>query len=175
MPVHIVFLELIIDPACSIAYEAEPEEADLMARPPRAANTPLFGTGEIIFSLLQGLISLVGIIFVFGWSLYRGNSDELVRTLTFATLVLCMVGLIFLNRSRSQIFWSTLSLPNRAFWWVVAGALGFLAAVIYVPSASEIFRFTPIGWNSFMVPLTAGALVVVCLEIAKTYFPKDLV
>jgi len=174
-PVHIVFLELIIDPACSIAFEAEAEEADLMARPPRAANAPLFGIGQIVFSLLQGLISLMGIISVFGWSLYRGDSEELVRTLTFATLVLCMVGLIFVNRSRSQSFWSTLGVPNRAFWWVVAGALGFLGAVIYIPPARDIFRFTAMDWNSFIVPIGAGALVIFCLEIAKTYFPRDLV
>jgi len=174
-PVHIVFLELIIDPACSIAFEAEAEETDLMTRPPRAANAPIFGSGQIVFSLLQGVISLTGIISVFGWSLYRGDSEELVRTLTFATLVLCMIGLIFVNRSRSQSFWSTLGLPNRAFWWVVAGASGFLAAVIYVAPARDIFRFTTIGWNSFIVSLGAGALVVFCLEIAKTYFPRDLV
>ena len=86
-----------------------------------------------------------------------------------------MIGLIFVNRSRSQSFWSTLGLPNRAFWWVVAGASGFLAAVIYVAPARDIFRFTTIGWNSFIVSLGAGALVVFCLEIAKTYFPRDLV
>jgi len=175
MPVHIVFLELIIDPACSVAFEAEAEETDLMTRPPRAGDAPVFGIGQIVFSLMQGLISLIGIISVFGWSLHRGDSEELVRTLTFATLVLCMVGLIFVNRSRSQSFWRTLRLPNRAFWLVVGGALSFLAAVIYLPPVRDIFRFTAIGWNSFMVRLSAGTLVVFFLEIAKNYFARDLV
>jgi Ca2+-transporting ATPase len=167
-PVHIVFLELIIDPACSIAFEAEPEEADLMARPPRDANAPLFGTGQIVFSLLQGSISLLVILFVFAFSLYRGDGEAHVRTLTFATLVLCMVGLILVNRSRSQNFWRTLRLPNRAFWWVIGGALSFLAAVIYIPQAREIFRFAELDWSDLMIPLGAGALAVLCLETIKS-------
>jgi Ca2+-transporting ATPase len=167
MPVHIVFLELIIDPACSIAFEAEAEEADLMTRPPRAAEAPVFGAGQIFFSLLQGLISLMGIVSVFGCSLYRGDSEELVRTLTFATLVLCMVGLIFVNRSRSQSFLSTLRLPNRAFWLVVGGALSFLGGVIYLPQARSIFRFAEPDWSDFIIFLLAGALVTVCLESTK--------
>ena len=61
-PVHIVFLELIIDPACSIAFEAEPEEADVMARPPRNPNAPLFRMGQIVFSLFAGFISLMAIL-----------------------------------------------------------------------------------------------------------------
>ena len=68
-PVHIVFLELIIDPACSIAFEAEPEEADVMARPPRNPNAPLFGMGQIVFSLFAGFISLMAVLLVFGFSL----------------------------------------------------------------------------------------------------------
>ena len=65
-PVHIVFLELIIDPACSIAFEAEPEEANLMDRPPREPNAPLFGMGQIAFSLFEGFISLLAVLLVFG-------------------------------------------------------------------------------------------------------------
>jgi len=171
-PVHIVFLELIIDPACSIAFEAEAEEADLMARPPRADDAPLFGVSQIVFSLLQGLISLLAILFVFGWSLYRGDGEAAVRTLTFATLVLCMVGLIFINRSRSQAFWRTLRLPNRALWWVVGGALIFLAAVIYIPQAREIFRFAALEWTDLIIAIAAGWLVVLCLEAIKSLRPK---
>jgi P-type Ca2+ transporter type 2C len=172
-PVHIVFLELIIDPACSIAFEAEPAEADLMARPPRAADAPLFGTGQIVFSLLQGSISLLVVLAVFGFSLYRGDGAAHVRTLTFATLVLCMVGLILVNRSRSQNLWRALRLPNRAFRWVIGGALSFLAAVIYIPQAREIFRFDALEWTELAIPLGAAALVVLCLETIKGLSPAN--
>ena len=166
-PVHIVFLELIIDPACSIAFEAEPEEADVMERPPRNPNAPLFGIGQIVFSVFEGFVGLLAVLLVFGFSLYRGYSEAEVRTLTFATLVVAMLGLILVNRSRSQNFWRALRLPNRAVWWVVGGALSFLAGLIYVPQARAIFRFAQLEWTDLMIPIGAAGLAVLCLEIAK--------
>jgi Ca2+-transporting ATPase len=166
-PVHIVFLELIIDPACSIAFEAEPEETDVMARPPRNSNAPLFGMGQILFSLFEGLVGLLAVLSVFGFSLYRGYGEAEVRTLTFATLVIAMLGLIIVNRSWSQNFWSALRMPNRAVWWVVGGALSFLAGLIYVPQARAIFRFAQLEWTDLMIPIGAASLAVVCLEIVK--------
>jgi len=166
-PVHIVFLELIIDPACSITFEAEPEELDVMNRPPREPNAPLFGMGQIAFSLFEGFISLLAVLLVFGFYYYLGYGEAKVRTVTFATLVVGMLGLIFVNRSRSQNLWRTLRLPNAAVWWVVGGALSFLAGVIYIPQAREIFRFAELEWSDLMVTIGVGGLAVLCLEIAK--------
>ena len=98
-----------------------------MQRPPRDPKAPLFGMGRIFFSLFEGFIVLLAVLLVFGFSLYRGYGEDEVRALTFASLVVGMLGLIFVNRSRSQNLWRALRLPNRAFWWVVGGALSFLA------------------------------------------------
>jgi Ca2+-transporting ATPase len=166
-PVHIVFLELIIDPACSVAFEAEPEEVDAMARPPRSPDAPLFGMGQIVFSLFAGFISLIAILLVFGFSLYHGYGEAAVRTLAFATLVTTMLGLILVNRSHSLNLWRALRLRNRAVWWVVGGALSFLAGVIYIPQAREIFRFAQLQWTDLIIAIGAAGLVVLCLEIAK--------
>jgi Ca2+-transporting ATPase len=166
-PVHIVFLELIIDPACSIAFEAEPAEANVMERPPRNPNAPLFGIGQIVFSVFEGFVGLLAVLLVFGFSLYRGYSEAEVRTLTFATLVIAMLGLILVNRSHSHNLWRALRLPNRAVWWVVGGALSFLAGLIYVPQARAIFRFAQLEWTDLIIPIGAAGLAVVCLEIAK--------
>ncbi len=173
-PVHIVFLELIIDPACSIAFEAEPAEANVMERPPRNPNAPLFGMGQIVFSLFEGFVGLMAVLLVFGFSLYRGYGEAEVRTLTFATLVLGMLGLIFVNRSRSQNLWRVLRLPNRAVWWVAGGALTFLAAVIYIPQARAVFRFAELGWADLMVAISAAGMAVLCLEIAKVLRPESV-
>jgi len=173
-PVHIVFLELIIDPACSIAFEAEPAEANVMERPPRNPNAPLFGMGQIVFSLFEGFVGLMAVLLVFGFSLYRGYGEAEVRTLTFATLVLGMLGLIFVNRSRSQNLWRVLRLPNRAVWWVAGGALTFLAAVIYIPQARAVFRFAELGWADLMVAISAPGMAVLCLEIAKVLRPESV-
>jgi len=173
-PMHIVFLELIIDPACSIAFEAEPAEANVMERPPRNPNAPLFGMGQIVFSLFEGFVGLMAVLLVFGFSLYRGYGEAEVRTLTFATLVLGMLGLIFVNRSRSQNLWRVLRLPNRAVWWVAGGALTFLAAVIYIPQARAVFRFAELGWADLMVAISAAGMAVLCLEIAKVLRPESV-
>jgi Ca2+-transporting ATPase len=78
-----------------------------------------------------------------------------------------MLGLIIVNRSWSQNFWSALRMPNRAVWWVVGGALSFLAGLIYVPQARAIFRFAQLEWTDLMIPIGAASLAVVCLEIVK--------
>ena len=82
----------------------------------RDGNAPIFGMGQVVFSLLAGFVSLMATLLVFGFSLYHGYGEAEVRTLTFATLVITMVGLILVNRSRSQNFWRALRLPNRAVW-----------------------------------------------------------
>ena len=110
---------------------------------------------------------MLAVVLVFGFSLYRGYGEDEVRAVTFAALVVGMLGLIFVNRSRSQNLWRALRLPNRAVWWVVGGALSFLAAVIYVPQAREIFRFAELKWTDLMITIGAGGLAVLCLEVAK--------
>jgi Ca2+-transporting ATPase len=168
-PVHIVFLELIIDPACSIAFEAEPAEADVMKRPPRYANAPVFGIGQIVFSLFAGLIGLLAILSVFGFSFYNDYDETRVRALTFATLVITMLGLVLANRSHTQNLWRALRSPNPALWWVTGGALSSLAAVIYIPQAREIFRFAELEYSELIIPLVAGGGAFLFLEIAKSF------
>ncbi len=99
MPVHIAFLELIIDPACSVVFEAEPEEDDVMRRPPRSPEEPLFGRRTLLISLLQGLSVLIFVGLVFGFSHWRGQSDAEARALAFTTLVISNLALILTNRS----------------------------------------------------------------------------
>lgn len=166
-PVHIVFLELIIDPACSIAFEAEPAEANVMERPPRHANAPVFSMGQIVFSLFAGFISLMAILLVFGFSFYNDYGEAKVRTLTFATLVITMLGLVLAHRSRSQNLWRALRSPNPAVWWVLGGALSFLMAVIYIPLAREIFRFAQLEYLELIIPIAGGGAAFFCLEFVK--------
>jgi P-type Ca2+ transporter type 2C len=166
-PVHIVFLELIIDPACSIVFEAEPAESDVMNRPPRDPQEPLFSVKKICSSLLQGSIVLLAVLAVLGFALYRGQSEAAARAASFVTLVLGMLGLIFANRSRSRHAFAMLRTPNRALWWVVSGGLIFLATVLYVPYLREVFRFTSLPASDLVVCLGAGVLSAFWFEIVK--------
>jgi Ca2+-transporting ATPase len=166
-PVHIVFLELIIDPACSIAFEAEPPEPDIMQKPPRDPETPVFDTRAIFFSLFQGGLVLGAVLAIFAFALYRGLGDADARTLSFSTLVVGMLGLIIVNRSRSLNVVQALRSPNRAFWWVIAGALGFLAAALYVPSLRDLFRFSILHPDDLLTCIGAGLLSSLVIELLK--------
>jgi Ca2+-transporting ATPase len=166
-PVHIVFLELIIDPACSIAFEAEPEEANIMDRPPRDPHEPLFGADKIVLSLLQGVVVLFAVLSILGLALYVGQDSSYARAQTFATLVAGIVALIFTNRSWSRSIIATFRSPNGALWWVIGGAIGFLVSVLYVPYLREVFHFASLRPRDLAICFAAGALSVVWFEVVK--------
>lgn len=168
-PVHIVFLELIIDPACTVAFEAEPEEADVMQRPPRPADASLFDRRTVTVSLLQGVAVLLIVLAVFSLSLFLGHGADEARALTFTTLVIANLGLIFTNRSWTRTIPAMLGTPNRAFWWVTGGTLAFLAMVLYVPSLSRLFQFAPLHAPDLVLCLVAGVVTTVWFELVKVF------
>jgi len=166
-PVHIVFLELIIDPACSIVFEAEPEERDSMDRPPRRPDAPLFSLRTLLLSLLQGATLFVAVAAVYAISLQRGQGADEARALTFATLVIGNLCLILANRSWSSTLRASLRTPNPALWWVIGGTLGFLGFVLYVPGLREVFGFTTLHANDVLLAFAAGAAGIAWFELFK--------
>jgi Ca2+-transporting ATPase len=177
LPVHIVFLELIIDPACSIVFEAEPEEAHVMNRPPRNPKESLFSRKTLVLSIMQGLIVLIILLGVFSISLYRGHGEKDARAITFTTLIIANLGLIMTNRSWSHSILSTLRKPNKALWWVVAGTLIFLSLVLYVPFLRNMFRFSQLHPIDLFICLAAGISSIIWFEGLKIFKrkPKPLV
>ena len=166
-PIHVVFLELIIDPACSIAFEAEPEEKDVMLRQPRDPNKPLFSRRTLGLSLLQGVSVLIIVLAVFAVSLYRGQGESEARAMTYTTLVIANLSLILANRSWSRTILETMSTPNPALWWVVGGALAFLTLVIYVPFITELFGFSHLHLIDIAICFMAGIASVLWFEGLK--------
>src|SRR5262249_31583659 len=162
-PVHIVFLELIIDPACSIAFEAEPEEIGIMARPPRDPKAPLFGMRDILLSLGQGAVVLIVVLLVLGVALHDRASDATARALTFTTLVFGLLSLITVNRSWSRDILQILHSPNAAYRWVMAGAIVFFAAVLYVPFLRSAFRFAPLSLENLGFAIVAVFATLISL------------
>ena len=140
-----VFLELIIDPACSVVFEAEPEEPDLMNRPPRRADEELFGRRSVGASMLQGLGVLLIAVLVFHRVLSGGGGDRPARTLAFAVLTIGNLALIWTNRSRARTTLASLLVPNPALWWISGGVLASLAVVIYLPTLQRLFAFAPLS------------------------------
>jgi Ca2+-transporting ATPase len=171
LPMHIVFLELIIDPACSVVFEAEPEEADVMTRPPRRPDAPLFGKRTVTLSLLQGLSVLFMLVIVYVISLKRGQGEQDSRALTFTALIIANLGLIFVNRSWSRTVLATLRSPNTALWWVAGGALVFLGLVLYVPFLRDLFRFSVLHPSDIFICIFAGVMSIMWFELLKLMHP----
>jgi Ca2+-transporting ATPase len=166
-PLHVVFLEFVIDPACSLVYEAEQGGAEAMQRPPRDPAQRLFDLPMLGLSLLLGATMLAGVLAVYWWSLASGRPDETTRATAFAAIVLANLALILVTRSRSRTLFATLREPNPAFWWIVASALAALAAALYVPPLAALFRFAPLAPAELGAALLGGLGGVLWYEVLK--------
>lgn len=165
-PAHIVFLELIIDPTCSLVFEAEPEEGDVMRRPPRRRDEHLFGWDTVAISVLQGVGVLAASLLVLWLALERYPVDA-ARGLSFATLVLGSLALIFINRSWTSSAWSSLKARNPALRWVMIASLTLLGIVLLVPAARSLFHFAPFAFGDFLAATLAAFLSVGWFELVK--------
>jgi Ca2+-transporting ATPase len=166
-PVHIAFLEMVIDPVCSVVFEAEDAEGNVMRRPPRRPDAPLFTRGLVLWALLQGVLVLALVGVIYAWVLARGVPEDEARTLAFTALVATNAGLVLVNRSFSASVLDAFRQRNRALWAVVAGTTALLALAINVPLLSGIFRFGALHPHDLAIALGSGALLLVMLEAGK--------
>jgi len=166
-PVHVVFLEFVIDPACTLVYEAERTEAGAMKRPPRDPQEPLFNLRMLASSVALGLTMLAAVFAAYWWTLDTGRSEAAARTIAFAAIVLSNLALLFATRSRTRTVLATLGEPNAALWTITFGALAALGAAIYVPAAAAIFRFAPLGGAELAVAAGAGLAGMAWVEVLK--------
>ena len=167
MPVHVVFLELIIDPACSIAFEAEHAEPNVMRRPPRSRKEPLFSGRTITLSLLQGAAVLLVTMLIFWWNLNQGRGEMLARGMAFTTLVLANLGLILSNRFWSMNILAALRFANRALYIIIFSTLLILGLVLYVPSLRDLFHFELLHADDIFICLGAAIVCIAWFEIVK--------
>ena len=176
LPVHIVFLELIIDPACSVVFEMESDEADIMRRPPRRLQDPLFGQQMILTGLVQGVGVLAVVLAVYAFVLSRGLGEFEARMMSFATLVIANLGLILTNRSWTRPIVAMLRVPNPALWWVVGGAAAFLALALGIPFLRSLFSFGPLHiWELGFIAVAGTTSILVSESVKTTLFQKMFV
>ena len=123
-------------------------------------------------SLLQGLSVLVIVMAVFALSIYRGQGEAEARALTYTTLIFANLGLILANRSWSRTILETMSVPNPALWWVVGGALAFLAMALYVPFLRELFSFAYLHFIDIAICFMAGIASILWFEALKIFNGK---
>ena len=166
-PVHIAFLEMIIDPVCSLVFEAESEEPDVMQRPPRPPDAPLFSVPMLLWSMVQGLAALGAVLLVYFQALNGGLPPDELRALSFLSLVLIIVALIFVNRSFSASPLAALTRRNPALAWVPLLVGAALTVVLMVPPAADLFSFGPVHAPDIGTALGAALAVFAGLEVVK--------
>jgi P-type Ca2+ transporter type 2C len=166
-PLHIAFLELIIDPMCSIVFEAEAEERDIMRRPPRDPEQPLFSVARIVWSLAQGAIVLALVTALFVVALRQGLPAEDVRALTFAALVAANLGLVLINRSEGTSLWASFGRSNAALWWVTSTTAAVLTGIIAFAPARALFHFGPLHADDIALAVASGGAVFALLVLVK--------
>jgi Ca2+-transporting ATPase len=144
-PVHIAFLELVIDPVCAIVFEAEGDEDDVMARPPRDPAAPIVSAALVRLGLWQGAAALgaVGALYVGLWQ--AGVDSAQVRAAVFTALVTAVGALVLANRSFSAGLWTHLNRPNRALWAVLGGTSLLLLCALEVPALQAVFSFAALA------------------------------
>jgi Ca2+-transporting ATPase len=166
-PVHVVFLEFVIDPACTLVFEAEKTDAHVMRRAPRDPREPLFNLHMLAVSLALGTSMLAAVLAAYAWALHSGYSPGATRAVAFAAIVFANIALLFATRSRERSAAAMLREPNAALWWITAGALGALLASIYVEPVADVFRFEPIAAADLGLAAAAGLLGAAWYELRK--------
>jgi Ca2+-transporting ATPase len=174
-PVHIVFMELIIDPACSVVFEREAEDRNIMRRKPRHPQEKLFGVKSLSLSLVQGLTILFANLLLYKVALSQGVAEHEATSMAFIALILANIGLILTNRSWAKNVFEIIRTPNRFFLVILIGAIFFLGLVIYVPFLQELFHFAAVGPVNLLIAVGTGVLSLLWFELVKMiYRRRDL-
>jgi Ca2+-transporting ATPase len=166
-PIHIAFLEMVIDPVCTLVFEAEEEEDDVMRRPPRPTDEPLLSGRLIIWGVLQGLLAFALVASIYVLANWRGMPEDEARALAFFSLVTTIVALVFANRSFSASIPTALRRPNKALKVVLAVVIATLGLTLVWPFASTLFRFGPLHADDLSLTVGAGVVILIALELLK--------
>ena len=167
LPLHVIFLELVMDPTAAVAFENEPSEPNLMRKPPRSGTASLFSWRELLFSLLQGAVITGGVFFMYHFAIAQGKGEEGVRAMVFATLVLANLFLTLSNRSFDYALNRTLFYKNRMLPFILLVSALMLAAILYIPLLNGLFKMAPLSAADLGRCLLAGFVSVGWFELYK--------
>ncbi len=171
-PVHIVFLELIIDPACSVVFEAEPEESQIMKRPPRKVSEPIFNSSVIAMSIMQGFVITILVLLVLLFGLKYGLVSGDLRAISFVALVIANLGLIIVNLSIERPLLRSTMRQNRALTYVLLGTLALLALILEIPFLRDLFNFSKLHLNDIAAALGIGFIGIIAARWIRRVFRR---
>jgi Ca2+-transporting ATPase len=167
LPLHVIFLELVMDPTAAVAFENEPEEQNILHKPPRSGGTSLFSGRELGFSLLQGAVIAAGVLAMYQYALQQGHAETTVRSVVFATMVFANLGLTLTNRSFDYALHHTLRTHNRILPVILLVSLLLLLVTLYVPFAAGLFSMAPLSLSMLAKCLATGLLSTWWFEVYK--------
>ncbi|MCC6722591.1 MAG: cation-translocating P-type ATPase [Bacteroidia bacterium] len=172
-PIHVIFLELIMGPTCSIIYEREPIEKNSMSKKPRKMTTDYFSWHELGLSIIQGMaITFVCLIAGF-YFMQKGYSENYVRTTVFSTLIFSNILLTLTNRSFYFSIFETIKYKNKLIPIIISISLMLLACTLFIPQVKELFKFETITINDLIFCLVASFVGVIWIEVYKFYQRKS--
>jgi Ca2+-transporting ATPase len=166
-PMLIAILELIIDPLCSVVLEAERDERDVMARPPRDPASELLSRPLLVTGFLQGALAILAVCSVFLYATLHGLPAETVRSMGFLALVCANYALIFANRSFSASPLAGFARPNPSLWVSVAAAVAALAAIFRIPALAAFLHLGPLRAGEVLLCIAAAVALLGALEGVK--------
>ncbi len=166
-PVHVIFLELIMGPTCSIIFENEPLEKNSMVQKPRPFMTSFFSLNELTTSILQGLAITAGVLLAYQYSVNQGFNEAHTRAMVFTVLIVANVFLTLVNRSFYYSIFTTMRYKNNLVLLIIAITIGITALLLYIPKLASFFRFETLGISQLLVSIGIGFVSVIWYEFVK--------
>ena len=166
-PIHIIFLELIMGPTCSIIYENEPMEPNTMMKNPKPLTTTFFKWSELSISIIQGVIITAGTLFVYQYSVYNGYNEALTRSMVFTVLITANIFLTLINRSFYYSILTTLKYKNNMVLLIIFATIAMVGLILYVQPLTVFFEFEKLNLQQLVICLIVGFIAVIWFEIVK--------
>jgi Ca2+-transporting ATPase len=171
-PVHVIFLELIMGPTCSIIYENEPIEKNIMEQKPRPLTFTFFNWKELSTSIVQGLAITAGTLFIYQYAVRHSYGEEETRTMVFITLITANIFLTLVNRSFYYSIFTTLRYKNSLVTVIIGATITLTTLLLYVPLFTNFFQFNRPPVSELLISTTIGFLSVIWFEIVKFFVRK---
>jgi len=168
-PLHIIFMELIMGPTCSIIYENEPIEKNIMTSKPRPFISTFFNWNELTTSIIQGLVLTIGILATYQYAVYNGFNETTTRTMVFTAIITGNIILTLVNRSFYYSIFTTLKYKNNLVGIIIGITLLLLLLLIYFPPIAHFFKFSKLSTYQLFLSASIGFISVIWFEFIKLY------
>ncbi|MBC7759079.1 MAG: cation-translocating P-type ATPase [Phormidesmis sp. FL-bin-119] len=166
-PIHVIFLELIMGPTCSIIYENEPVEENAMRQPPRPPSATFFNARELLVSVFQGLAITAGLLFIYHYSVSQQLGEKTTRTMIFSGLICANIFLTLLNRSFYYSILKTLYYPNNLILYIIGTTVIITGVLVFIEPISGFFELQPLSISQLLISISVGFLSVIWFELIK--------